>query len=82
MNQMDDLVAQLTKQAGLSEVVAKQVIQMVIDFIKSKLPEPIAKQLDGWIAGAGAGKMEAMGSIMKGIGDLFGGSKPASGDSK
>jgi nucleoid DNA-binding protein len=63
---MDELVKLVTQKTGISQDQAKQAIQTVIDFIKQKLPAPIASQIDGLLAGSAAG------DVAKGIGNLFG----------
>ena len=62
---MDELVKLVTQKTGISEDQAKAAVQTVIDFLKQKLPAPIAGQLDGLLSGGGT-------DIAKGIGGLFG----------
>ena len=68
-----DLIQQLTKQAGLSDTVAKQVIEIVLNGIKAKLPPAMAQQLDGLLKGGDASG--TMGTLMKGLGGMLGGGK-------
>lgn len=65
---MDELVKVLGQKFGLSEDTAKQVVNVVADFLKKKLPAPIAGQIDGLLAG---GKAD-LGDLAKGLGGLLG----------
>jgi hypothetical protein len=51
---MQELVNQIVSRTGLSEEQASQAAEAAIDFIKSKLPEPLASQVDGLLSGGGA----------------------------
>ncbi len=59
---MDELVKVVSQKTGLPEAQAKQAAQAVIDFLKTKLPAPIAGQLDAVLSGGG------LGDALKGIG--------------
>ncbi len=65
---MDELVKQISQKTGISEEQAKQAITQVLDFLKQRLPAPIAQQIDGVLSGG-------MPDLSKGIGGLFGGKK-------
>ena len=43
---MDELVALVQEKTGLGKAQAKQAVETVMDFLKDKLPGPIAAQLD------------------------------------
>jgi uncharacterized protein (DUF2267 family) len=43
---MDELVTLVQEKAGLPEDKAKQAVNVVIDFLKDRLPGPIAAQVD------------------------------------
>jgi len=68
---MDELVRLLGQKFGLKDDTAKQVVTTVADFIKKKLPAPLAGQIDDLLAGGGSD----LGSIAKGLGGLLGGKK-------
>lgn len=68
---MDELVKLLGQKFGLKEDTAKQVVTVVADFLKTKLPAPVAGQIDGLLAG---GKAD-LGNLAKGLGGLLGGKK-------
>ncbi len=43
---MDELIKTVAAQTGLPEDQAKKAAEAVIDFLKKKLPAPLAGQLD------------------------------------
>jgi hypothetical protein len=47
------------------------VINTVLSFVRTKLPAPIAAQLDGLLAGGGAAGLGSTGDIAKGLGEMF-----------
>jgi hypothetical protein len=63
---MDELTKLVAQKAGITPEQAKAAIQTVLDFIKQKLPAPIASQIDGVLSGS------AGGDIAKGLGGLLG----------
>jgi hypothetical protein len=50
---MDELVKVISQKTGLPEAQARQAAQAAVDFLKSKLPEPIAGQIDSVLSGKG-----------------------------
>ena len=64
---MDELVKLVVEKTGLPEATAKQAVDTVIDFLKDKLPEPIAGRLDDILEGGGTA------DLLGGLGGLFGG---------
>ncbi len=64
---MDELVALVVKKTGLSEEVARKAVATVIDFLKKKLPAPLAGQID-LALGKGGGKE----ALAKGLANLTG----------
>ena len=48
---MEQLTALISEKTGLSAEMSKQVAEVVFDFLKDKLPEPIAAQLDNFLGG-------------------------------
>ena len=43
---MDELVKKVSEKTGLPEAQAKQAAEAVLEFLKEKLPAPLAGQLD------------------------------------
>ncbi len=65
---MDELVQLVAQKTGLSQDQARAATQVVIDFLKSRLPAPVASQIDGVLKGGGGG----LGDMTKGLGGMFG----------
>lgn len=65
---MDDLVTQVASQLGISEDIAKQAVTIVVNFLKQKLPAPIASQIDGVLQGGGVGNL---GDLAQGLGGIL-----------
>ncbi len=75
---MEELVRQVTERTGISEAQARTAVETVLGFIKNRLPEPIAGQLDGLIggaSGAAGGLAGTAGDVLGGLGGMFGGKK-------
>ena len=64
---MDELVKLVSEKTGLSEDMAKKTVEVVVGYIKDKLPAPIAGQIDDLLAGGGNA-----GGIAGAVGGLFG----------
>lgn len=65
---MDELVKMVADKVGISEAQAKQAVETVLGFLKDKLPEPIAGQLDAALEG----DLSGLGDLAGGFGKLFG----------
>jgi hypothetical protein len=63
---MDELIKLVTQKTGISEEQARGAIDTVLNFLKQKLPAPIAGQIDGILSGS------AGSDALKGLGGLFG----------
>ena len=81
---MDELVELVSKKTGLPKEQAKMAVSVVIDFLKKKLPAPLASQVDAvlngsGLAGAAAGALDDgkldMNDAANLLGGLFGGKK-------
>ena len=75
---MDELVKQVVERTGISEAQAQTAVTTVLGFLKNRLPEPIAGQLDGFLggaSGAAGGLAGQAGDLLGGIGGMFGGKK-------
>lgn len=70
ISNMDQLVKLVQDKAGLSESQARTAVATVLDFLKEKLPAPIAAQIDGLLKSGG--KTADAGSLVKGLGGLLG----------
>lgn len=69
---MDELIKLVQQKVGISEDQARMAVTTVVGFVKEKLPEPIASQVDGLIAGGTAGPMGQVEGLMGSMGGLFG----------
>ncbi len=75
---MDELIKQVTERTGISEQQARGAVDTVLGFLKNRLPEPLAGQLDGLVggaSGAAGGAAAAAGDVLGGLGGMFGGKK-------
>jgi uncharacterized protein (DUF2267 family) len=62
---VDELIKMVTAKVGISEAQAKQAVDVVLKFLKDKLPAPLGSQLDAVLKGD-------LGSITDALGGLFG----------
>lgn len=68
---MDELVKLVSGKVGISEAQAKQAVETVLGFLKDKLPEPIAGQIEAAVEGK-LGDLGDLDDLAKGFGKLFG----------
>jgi hypothetical protein len=66
---MDELVKLVSQKTGISEEMARMAVEIVLGYLKEKLPAPIAGQIDSVLGGAG---MQDLGGLAKGLGDILG----------
>lgn len=74
---MEELINQITERTGIPHDVAKQAAEVVIGYLKQKLPGPIGSQIDSVLgmqaAGDGANQtQEAKGGLGQTLGSMFG----------
>jgi hypothetical protein len=67
---MDELVKLVSEKTGLSEEMAKMAVEVVVGYLKEKLPAPIAGRIDDVLSGAGT--VEDLGDLAKGLGGMLG----------
>ena len=65
------LVHLIQEKTGISEQQAQMALETVIGFLKDKLPEPLAGQLDA-VLGGGSGSSDQLGSMLGALGGVFG----------
>lgn len=65
---MNDLIQRLIEKTGLPEDKATMAVNTVLDFLKEKLPAPVASQIDNLMTGEEGG-----GSRLGGLGATLGG---------
>lgn len=61
---MNELIEQLKSRVGLDDAKAHSAAETVISFLKQRLPQPIASQLDSAVSG---GKVEGIADKLGGI---------------
>ncbi|HYG99419.1 MAG TPA: hypothetical protein VD837_09835 [Terriglobales bacterium] len=61
---MNELVQQVTQRAGISEDKARTAVDIVVNYLKQKLPGPLGSQIDSALSGGGG--------VAGSIGDMFG----------
>jgi len=69
---MDELIKQVTAKTGISEDQARSAVNTVLDFVKGRLPAPIAGQIDNAISGEGGGIGGTVGDMASKVGGLLG----------
>ena len=67
---MNELVKIVAQKTGLSEDMARKAVEMVVSYLKGKLPGAVGSQLDGVLGGAAGGGDLA--DMAKGLGGLLG----------
>lgn len=67
---MEELYALVVQKTGLPKEQAKMAVDTVLDFLKKKLPAPVAAQIDAVLGGKGD-----LGAAADMLGGLFGGKK-------
>jgi hypothetical protein len=48
---MNELVNLIVKKTGIPAATAQTIVKIVLDFLKKKLPAPVAGQIDGVLKG-------------------------------
>lgn len=48
---MDELIRMVSERAGISEEAARTAVNTVLSFLKDRLPEPLAGQLNSVLSG-------------------------------
>ncbi len=67
---MDELIKQVATKTGISEDQARSAVTTVLDFVKDRLPAPIAGQIDNVVSGEG-GIGGSVGDIASKVGGIF-----------
>jgi len=64
---MNELINIIVQKTGISQENAQKAVQVTVDFLKSKLPAPIAGQVDSFLSGGGGGSgvAEQAGGFLK-----------------
>jgi hypothetical protein len=74
---MEELINMVSQKVGISPEQAATAVNTVVGFIKDKLPEPIASQVDNVMKGnmgdVLGGVTGGLGDLAKGVGGMLGG---------
>lgn len=70
---MDELIKAIEERTGLPADKAKGAAEAAIDFLKEKLPDPIASQIDGFLQGNADNIADALGGATDKLKGMFGG---------
>lgn len=66
------LVQLIQEKTGISEEQAQGALNTVVGFLKEKLPEPIAGQIDGLVTSDVSAAADVLGGVATTLGGLFG----------
>jgi len=69
---MDDLIAAITERTGLPADKARGAAEAAVQFLKDKLPDPIAGQIDGFLSGRADTIADALGDTTDKLKGMFG----------
>ncbi|MCS6842218.1 MAG: DUF2267 domain-containing protein [Roseiflexus sp.] len=69
---MATLAQIVAEKAGITEAQAQMAIKTVADFLKEKLPAPVAGQVDAVLTADASGIAAAAESVMKGLSGFMG----------
>ena len=50
---MKELINTIVQKTGISQEDAQKTVQVVVGFLKTKMPAPFAAQLDSFLSGSG-----------------------------
>lgn len=68
---MDELINMVAEKTGLTADKAKTAVMTVLDYLKQKLPAPVAGQIDGLLSGGGDA-LKNVTTMAQGLGGMFG----------
>ncbi len=70
---MNEIIQKLMAKTGLPEDKAAAAVEVVVSYLKDKLPSSVSAQLDGLLAGGGASAVtEKLGATAQGLGGMLG----------
>jgi hypothetical protein len=70
---MDELVQVVSSKTSLPADQARAAATATLDFVKGKLPGPVASQIDGLLGGTGGSSTDATGGMMDQAKGMMGG---------
>ncbi len=70
---MDQLIKMITQRTGISDEQARWAVNTMLEFLKEKLPGPIASQVESLLSSQGSGSNVAeVEKVLGELGSLFG----------
>jgi uncharacterized protein (DUF2267 family) len=66
---MEQLVTIVAEKVGITEDQARTAVETVLGFLKTRLPAPVAQQIDGLLAGDSSADVSGLAA---GLGGMFG----------
>jgi len=69
---MDELIKQVSSKAGISEDQARSAVNAVAEFVKARVPAPVAGQIESAMRGEGGGVGGTVGDMASKVGGLLG----------
>lgn len=65
---MEELIGLVMKKTGLPKETARTAVNVVLDFLKKKLPAPVGATIDNFLSGKGqvAAASEMLGGLLGG----------------
>ena len=60
---MDELVKMVAARTGIPEDKARMAVELIVQHLKGKLPEPLAGQIDAALTGGGGGLGGLLGKL-------------------
>lgn len=69
---MDELIEAIKNRTGLPADKAKGAAEAALDFLKEKLPDPIANQIDGYLEGNSDEIADTVGDATDKLKGMFG----------
>ena len=69
---MDELIKQVSAKAGISEDQARSAVNTVAEFVKARVPAPIAGQIESAMTGEGGGIGGTIGDMANKVGGILG----------
>ncbi len=72
---MNDLIKLVSQKTGLNEAMSKIAVDMVVGFVKQKLPPQVVSQIDGFLVNPTTASGNVAQNIAQNLGNMFGGHK-------
>jgi len=64
---MDSLIEQIVEKTGVSEEIAKTIVDMVLENVKGQLPANMQGMVDSFLGGGGADAGGGLGNMLGGF---------------